>query len=68
MKAYWGSRGVAEPLIWALGGSEGSASRPGRFTHQERTPAPLNIRMGEPDSMDVSEQSLATDGNRTAIR
>jgi hypothetical protein len=46
------SEGTDPPLLTpALDGSEGSASRPGHFTHKDITPRyPLDKRLGEPQS------------------
>jgi hypothetical protein len=49
MKRIWGSGGIAPPFLTsALDGGEWSASRPGRYTPEERAPPlyPLARRLG----------------------
>jgi hypothetical protein len=53
METYWGSGGIAPHafLTSALDGGEWSASRPGRFTPQGKSPRyPLDRRLGESQS------------------
>jgi hypothetical protein len=66
----WGSGCVVPPfLASSLDGSEWSASRPGRFTHWEKSPwYSLDRRLGGPQSQSGrcgEEKNLTLAGNRT---
>jgi len=62
MKTY-GESGGTVLLIWALDGSEWSASSPGRFTPEgNRRQCPLYSRQGRPQSW-----SWRCGGNRTPV-
>jgi hypothetical protein len=44
MKTYWGSGGIAPRILdLALDGGEWSASRPGRFTSQGKSPWSISV-------------------------
>jgi hypothetical protein len=52
IKAYWGSGGIAPRIVTsAIDGGEWSASRPGRFISQGKSPwYPLDRMVGGPQS------------------
>jgi hypothetical protein len=66
----WGSGGIASCLFTsALGGSESLASRPGRFTSEEKTSIPNAemVRWAPKRGWMLWQRKSSPDGNRTPV-